>query len=150
MAFLTTLLPLGLGSDLLFGDMMSDPLRLITAAMTAVPFGLLVLRWRAAANWDNRHRIWLIGGILFSHTAFMMPGSPTAVVIGSLTIVAQVALLTILAKHVSPREKHAEPDPGVIRAGVVPREHQGMPLNMTANGGGDKKNPPAPGSMPFI
>ncbi|MEV0386640.1 hypothetical protein [Nonomuraea sp. NPDC050643] len=128
MAFLTTLLPLGLGSELLFGDMMPDPLRLVTAAMTAVPFGLLVLRWRAAANWDDRHRIWLIGGILFSHTAFMMPGSPAAVVIGSLTIVAQVVLLAILAKHVSPREKHAEPEPGVIGAGVVPRDRQGMPF----------------------
>ncbi|MGI8310842.1 hypothetical protein [Saccharopolyspora hattusasensis] len=104
MAFLTTLLPLGLGSDLLFGDMMSPLLRLITAAMTAIPFGWLVLRWRAAANWNNRHRIWLIGGILVSHTAFMMPGSPTAVLVGSLTIAAQVALLTILARHVRQRE----------------------------------------------
>ncbi|MEU6716241.1 hypothetical protein ABZ897_32660 [Nonomuraea sp. NPDC046802] len=104
MAFLTTLLPLGLASDLLFGDMMSLPLRLIMAALTAVPFGWLLLRWRAAANWNHRHRIWLIGGILVSHTAFMMPGSLTATLIGSLTIAAQVALLTILAKNVRQRE----------------------------------------------
>lgn len=109
MAFLTTLLPLGLGSELLFGDMMPDAMRLITAAMTAVPFGWLVLRWRAAANWDNRHRIWLVGGILFSHTAFMIPGSLTAVLIGSVTIVAQVVLLAVLAKHVSPRESATNP-----------------------------------------
>lgn len=104
MAFLTTLLPLGLGSDLLFGDMMSPLLRLIIAAMAAVPFGLLVLRWRAAVNWSNRHRIWLIGGILVSHTAFMALGSLSAVLVGSLTIVVQVVLLTILTKHVTQRE----------------------------------------------
>ena len=104
MAFLTTLLPLGLGSELLFGDMMSPVLRLIIAAMSAVPFGWSVVRWRTAANWSNRHRIWLIGGILVSHTVFMVPGSLTAVIIGLPTIAAQVALLVILAKHVGRRD----------------------------------------------
>lgn len=104
MAFLTTLLPLGLGSDLLFGDMMPPLSRLVIAAMAAVPFGWLVLRWRAAANWNHQHRIWLIGGILVSHTAFMIPGSQMAVFVGSMVIVAQVVLLVILAKHIKPRE----------------------------------------------
>lgn len=103
MAFLTTLLPLGLGSELLFGDSMSPIFRLVAAAMTAVPFGLLVLRWRAAVNWDERTQIWLIGGILVSHTAFMMPGSLAAIIAGSLTIVVEVALLTVLATHVGQR-----------------------------------------------
>ncbi|MGH8877607.1 MAG: hypothetical protein ACRD0P_09730 [Stackebrandtia sp.] len=104
MAFLTTLLPLGFRAELLFGDMMSSTLRVIIAAMSAIPFGVLVVRWRTAANWDNRHRIWLIGGILVSHTVFMMPGSLTAVLVGALTVAAQVVLLSMLAKHLRLRE----------------------------------------------
>ncbi|MEV7555063.1 hypothetical protein AB0N89_36065 [Amycolatopsis sp. NPDC089917] len=109
MAFLTTLLPLGLGTDLLFGDLMPQPLRLVFAAMTAVPFGWLVLRWRTAAAWSDRHRVWLIGGILVSHTAFMMPGSVTSVVVGSLTLAAEVWALAALAKHVGRRAAAGTP-----------------------------------------
>ncbi|MDF4253888.1 hypothetical protein [Streptomyces sp. WMMB303] len=104
MAFLTTLLPLGLGSQLLLGDLMSPVQRLFIAALTAVPFGLLVLRWQAAAEWSNRHQIWLIGGILVSHTAFMMPGSVSAAFIGAITLAVEVYLLTVLTKHVRRRE----------------------------------------------
>lgn len=104
MAFLTTLLPLGLGPQLLLGDLMSPLQRLFVAALTAVPFGLLVLRWQAAANWSDRHRIWLIGGILVSHTAFMMPGSVSAACLGAVTLAVQVYLLTVLTKHVRRRE----------------------------------------------
>ncbi|MGA6164577.1 hypothetical protein [Amycolatopsis magusensis] len=103
MAFLTTLLPLGLGADLLFGDLMPPLFRVVTAAMTAVPFGLLVLRWQGAAGWTDRHRVWLCGGILVSHTAFLVPGSLAATLVGSLALVAEVSLLTVLAKHVGQR-----------------------------------------------
>ncbi|MFE6697706.1 hypothetical protein [Streptomyces sp. NPDC057718] len=103
MAFLTTLLPLGLGSHLLLGDLMSPLQRLFVAAMTAVPFGLLVLRWRAAADWSDRHRIWLIGGILVSHTAFMMYGSVSAVCVGAVTLAVEVYLLTVLTRYVRRR-----------------------------------------------
>jgi len=103
MAFLTTLLPLGLGADLLFGDLMSPLLRLVMAAMAAVPFGLLVLRWQAAANWTDRHRIWLCGGILLSYTAFLVPSSLAAALVGSLALAAEVVLLTVLARHVEQR-----------------------------------------------
>ncbi|ALE73517.1 MULTISPECIES: hypothetical protein [unclassified Pseudonocardia] len=103
MAFLTTLLPLGLGSTMLLGDLMSPVQRLIIAPLTAVAFGLLVLRWQAGANWGDRHRIWLFGGILVSHTAFMMPGSPTSALVGALTIAAEVYLLTRLAGHLRQR-----------------------------------------------
>lgn len=104
MAFLTTLLPLGLGSTMLLGDLMSPVQRLVVGLMTAVPFGWLVLRWQTAPQWGDRHRIWLIGGILVSHTAFMLPASLTAVLVGSAAIVAQVYLLTRLAKHLQRRE----------------------------------------------
>lgn len=97
LAFLTTLLPLGLGPTMLLGDLMSPAQRLVVGVLTAVPFAWLVLRWRTAPGWSDRHRIWLFGGILVSHTAFMMPASPTAVLVGALTIAAEVFLLTRLA-----------------------------------------------------
>lgn len=103
MAFLTTLLPLGLGTGLLFGDLMPPVLRLIFGPLTAIPFGWLVLRWRTAAGWSDRHRIWLIGGSLVSHTVFMMPGSATAAIVGSVTLAAEVVALIVLAKHVERR-----------------------------------------------
>lgn len=103
MAFLTTMLPLGLGPVLLFGDGMSHPVRLIATAMTAGAFGWVVVRWRAAVNWDDRRRIWLIGGILVSHTAFMMLGSLIGALIGAVTIAVEVALLVALAKRVERR-----------------------------------------------
>ncbi|UJW32013.1 DUF1616 domain-containing protein [Saccharothrix sp. AJ9571] len=109
MAFLTTLLPLGLGADLLFGDLMPPLLRLVMAAMAAVPFGLLVLRWQAAANWTGRHRIWLVGGILVSYTAFLVPGSLATALVSSLALAAAVYLLTVLAKHVDQRGPETAP-----------------------------------------
>lgn len=112
MAFLTTLLPLGLDSMLLLGDLMSPIQRLVIAVMTAVPFAWLVLRWSAATNWSNGHRIWLFGGILVSHTAFMIPGSLTAAVTGSLTIAVEVYLLARLSKCVTPRSAVSIPEPG--------------------------------------
>ncbi|WFE32056.1 hypothetical protein [Micromonospora sp. WMMD975] len=130
MAFLTTLLPLGLGSTLLLGDLMSPVQRLVIAVMTAVPFGLLVLGWQAATNWDGRHRIWLLGGILVSHTAFMMPASVTAALAGSLLIAAQIYLLARLARHLR-RSDHRRPgeaapvDDGVDRHGSGRFRHSG-------------------------
>ncbi|GGL12246.1 hypothetical protein [Nocardia jinanensis] len=109
MAFLTTLLPLGLGTTLLLGDMMSQPLRLFVAAMTAVPFALLVLRWRSAHNWTDSHRLWLIGGILISHTAFMMPASLASAFIGLITICLEVVLLMALGRHLRRREIPSSP-----------------------------------------
>ncbi|MGW5621222.1 hypothetical protein ACWEWP_10365 [Streptomyces olivaceus] len=110
MAFLTTLLPLGLGGDLLFGDAMSQPFRLIAAAMTAVPFAWLAARWRTAANWTDRHRLWLLGGILVSHTAFMMPGSWTSALLGALTLALELLALRALSRHVH-RPEAAPPKP---------------------------------------
>ncbi|WP_412517405.1 hypothetical protein K8Z49_01200 [Actinomadura madurae] len=109
MAFLTTVLPLGLGSTMLFGDMMSPVLRLVVGAMTAIPFALAVRRWRTAANWSDQHRIWLIGGILVSHTAFMMLGSLIGALLGALALAVTVMLLVKLAKHAGQRESLPTP-----------------------------------------
>lgn len=105
MAFLTTVLPLGLDGDtMLMGDMMTPVMRLFIGLMTGVPFAIVVARWRRSAAWGDRHRIWLIGGILVSHSVFMMPATVTAMVLGAVATVLQVVLLIMLAKHVSRRE----------------------------------------------
>lgn len=104
MAFLTTLLPLGLGDTLLLGELMSPVQRLFIAAITAAPFAVLVVRWQAAADWGDRHRIWLFGGILASHTAFMMPGSPSTALVGALTLGVEIYLLNRLAAHLRRHE----------------------------------------------
>ncbi|RII08653.1 hypothetical protein DSC45_32935 [Streptomyces sp. YIM 130001] len=103
MAFLTTLLPLGLGEDLLFGDAMSPQFRLVAAAMTAIPFGWLVLRWRSAGNWSTSHRLWLAGGILVSHTAFMMPASLVSAAVGLVIVCLEVVLLRELGRRIRRR-----------------------------------------------
>lgn len=109
MAFLTTLLPLGLGSTMLMGDLMPTPLRLVFGIITAVPFGWLVLRWQAAPNWGHQHQVWLFGGILVSHTAFMIPGSVASAIAGPLTLAAEVYLLIRLSRHLRQREAKTIP-----------------------------------------
>ncbi|MZD08035.1 hypothetical protein GTW43_23555 [Streptomyces sp. SID5785] len=105
MAFLTTLLPLGLGDDLLLEDTMSKPFMLVVAAMTAIPFAWLAVRWGAAVNWTDTHRLWLIGGILVSHTAFMMPASLASVFIGLGTLCLELLALRALAGHLRRRQE---------------------------------------------
>ncbi|TNM30352.1 hypothetical protein FH715_13045 [Streptomyces sedi] len=109
MAFLTTLMPLGLGEDMLMGDLMSTESRLFIGAMTAVPFAWVVARWRGSANWSDAHRLWLAGGILVSHTAFMMPASLASVFLGLGTLVLEVVFLAALARRV--RRRSAVPEP---------------------------------------
>ncbi|SOD67828.1 hypothetical protein SAMN06297387_1369 [Streptomyces zhaozhouensis] len=111
-AFLTTLMPFGLGDDMLMGDLMSTESRLLVGAMTAVPFAWVVARWRGSADWSDAHRLWLAGGILVSHTAFMMPASLASVFLGLGTIVLEVVLLVALARRVRRRSPVPEPRRG--------------------------------------
>ncbi|MCK1795996.1 hypothetical protein MTQ01_08255 [Streptomyces sp. XM4193] len=103
MAFLTTLLPLGLGDELMLVDAMSQEFMLIAGAMTAIPFGWVAHRWRLSGNWTDTHRLWLVGGILVSHTAFMMPGSLLSAAIGLITICLELLALRALARHLRKR-----------------------------------------------
>lgn len=102
--FLGLLLPPGLGPDLVFGDGVPLPIPLAVAALVALGSAWAVLRWSAAADWSDRHRVWLAGGILTGHTAFMMPASLSTAVIGAITIVLEVGLLMLLARHISRRD----------------------------------------------
>ncbi|TQL68683.1 hypothetical protein FB381_2579 [Nocardioides albertanoniae] len=104
MAFLTTLLPLGLGPVLLFGDAMAPGFRLFAGAATAIMAGWLIVIWRRTANWNDSHRIWLAGGILVSHTAFMIPASLLSVFLGLITIGLEVAALIMLSRHLRRRD----------------------------------------------
>lgn len=104
MAFLTTLLPLGLGPVLLFGDAMAPGFRLFAGAATAIAAGWLVVVWRRSANWSDSHRIWLLGGILVSHTAFMIPASVLSVFLGLITIGLEVAAVIAFSRHLRRRD----------------------------------------------
>ena len=56
-----------------------------------------------AAGWDDRHRLWLAGGILVSHTAFMIPASVLSVFLGLLTIGLELALLIAFGRRLRQR-----------------------------------------------
>ncbi|WP_280462651.1 hypothetical protein [Nocardia carnea] len=103
--FLGCLLPPGLRPDPLFGDAFPLWIPLAPAAVLALGFAWMVLRWAGTAEWNDRHRIWLVGGILTAHTAFMMPASPGAVVAGTITLALEVCLLAMLARRQSERSR---------------------------------------------
>lgn len=108
MVFLVLLLPPGLapGSAPMLNDLgVPLPVLLATAAVVGVGSGWLVQRWSTASDWSDQHRIWLAGGILVAHTAFMMPASMISVVIGAVVVVLEVVLLMLLARRVARRAK---------------------------------------------
>ncbi|TWG07760.1 hypothetical protein [Saccharopolyspora dendranthemae] len=101
--FLALLLPPGLGPNSLLGGVVPLPVLLIAAALVGIASGWSVLRWSGAGDWTDRHRVWLAGGILVGHTAFMIPASPTAAITGIIIIALEVALLIALARRVDTR-----------------------------------------------
>jgi len=105
--FLGLLMPPGLGPDAVFGDAVPLQIPLVVAALVGIGSGRLVLRWRAAPEWSDGHRIWLAGGILVGHTAFMMPAGPVAVLTGAITIALEVTALVLLHRHIVRRESTA-------------------------------------------
>ncbi|GAA5063439.1 hypothetical protein GCM10023318_48200 [Nocardia callitridis] len=104
-AFLILLLPPGLRPNSVFGDRVPLTMPLIVAAVLALAFAWTVLGWRAAQDWDNRHRVLLVGGILVGHTAFMMPASVTTALIGAATIALEVVALVLLARRLERRAR---------------------------------------------
>ncbi|GAB3678701.1 hypothetical protein [Saccharopolyspora tripterygii] len=105
--FLALLLPPGLGPNSLLDSVVPLPLLLAAAALVGIATGWSVLRWSGADDWSDRHRVWLAGGILVGHTAFMIPASPTATITGIIIIVVEVALLIALARHLRTRSTAA-------------------------------------------
>ena len=101
--FLGLLMPPGLGPDAVFGDAVPLQIPLLVAPLVGLGSGWAVLRWRAAPEWSDGHRIWLAGGILVGHTAFMMPASPASVITGAVTIALEVTALVLLHRHVATR-----------------------------------------------
>ncbi|NKY35589.1 hypothetical protein HGA13_21305 [Nocardia speluncae] len=97
--FLGLLLPPGLGPDAVFGDRVARWLPVTAAVLVALGFGYAFLRWRGAANWAGRHRVWLVGGLLVGHTVFMMPASRSTALTGAITIALEVVLLVALARY---------------------------------------------------
>ena len=101
--FLALLLPPGLGPNSLLGGFVPLPVLVAAAALVGLASGWSVLRWSSADDWTDRHRVWLAGGILVGHTAFMIPASPTAAITGTITIALEVVLLIALARHLQNR-----------------------------------------------
>ncbi|MEV3961389.1 hypothetical protein AB0M34_10890 [Nocardia sp. NPDC050193] len=102
-AFLTLLLPPGLGPEPVFGAGLPRFLPLTLAGALALGSGWAILRWQVTPGWSDRHRLWMTGGILAGHTAFMMPASPVAVVTGAVTVVLEVVLLGLLIRRLPSR-----------------------------------------------
>lgn len=100
--FLLLTLPLALrpGSGTILGEIVPGPVPIVFAGLVALGTGWSVLRWSASPAWSQQHQIWMVGGILVAHTAFMMPASWTSVLAGSATLVVEVALLALLARRV--------------------------------------------------
>ena len=121
-AFLATVFPFGLASELLLGDLVPPGLRLAVAALIALGFGALVLSWRRAPAWGDQHDVWLIGGILVAHTAVVMVGPADTVLRGAITLVVEVGLLALLARSL--RRRADAPRAGARRrVGVAAAAH---------------------------
>ncbi|WP_420110549.1 hypothetical protein [Pseudactinotalea sp.] len=101
--FLVLLLPPGLGPTSALGAFLPLPILVAIAVLVGLGSAWQVERWARAQGWSDRHRIWLAGGILVGHTAFMMPASASAVLTGAITIAVEVALLVVLARYVARR-----------------------------------------------
>lgn len=69
-AFLILLFPLEIGDLTTFGDSAWMLIPMAVAALLAVVVGAAVHRWSSAPGWSDRHRIWLAGGALVSHSVF--------------------------------------------------------------------------------
>lgn len=102
-AFLALLLPPGLGPDPILGAGLPRFLPVALAGALALGAGWAILRWQVTPGWSDRHRLWVTGGILTGHTAFMMPASPVAVATGAVTLVLEVVMLGLLARRLRSR-----------------------------------------------
>ncbi|HET6741472.1 MAG TPA: hypothetical protein VFH76_21155, partial [Kribbella sp.] len=91
------------GHGTLLGELVPAPVPIVLAALVAVGIGWAVLRWSDAPEWSPEHQLWLAGGILVSHTAFMAPAAPISVVAGVITIALEIFLLMLLARRVRSR-----------------------------------------------
>lgn len=105
--FLLMTLPLALrpGHGTLLGEVVPAPVPIVLAGLVALGMGWAVVRWSGSAEWSPEHQLWMAGGILVSHTAFMAPAAPVSVVAGVITIVLEIVLLMLLARRV---RRHAQ------------------------------------------
>jgi hypothetical protein len=103
--FLLMTLPLALrpGHGTLLGDVVPAPVPIVLAALVAFGMGRAVVRWSGSPEWSPEHQLWLAGGILVAHTAFMAPAAPISVVAGAITIALEIGLLMLLARHIRGR-----------------------------------------------
>ncbi|ADD39760.1 hypothetical protein [Stackebrandtia nassauensis] len=98
--FLGLLMPFGLApGGPVFGDTIPLWLPLIGSALIAIATTWLIRRWTAAPTWSDTHRLWLAGGALVAHTAFMMPGQPLpGQLTGAATIAVEIVALFLLSR----------------------------------------------------
>lgn len=90
-------------------------------AVLAITILVLISRWSNSRAMTDRHRIWLAGGALVSHTLFVVVmalvtpkdtlTTVLAVTTGPAVIVATVVLLAWLARHVDARTRTPQADP---------------------------------------
>ncbi|GAA2263302.1 hypothetical protein GCM10009853_015600 [Glycomyces scopariae] len=109
LVFLGLLMPAGLRpGGPVFGDAVPLVLPLLGSFAVGVATIGLLRRWAADPGWGDAHRLWLVGGAMVAHTAFMVPGHGTAgLVTAVVTIAAEVLALLWLARLVRKREHSA-------------------------------------------
>ncbi|MFB9660218.1 hypothetical protein ACFQS3_10665 [Glycomyces mayteni] len=98
--FLGLLMPAGLRpGGPVFGDAVPLALPVAGSLATGAVTIWLLRRWTADPAWSDAHRLWLVGGAMAAHTAFMVPGHGlSGLVTAAVTIAAEVFALLWLAR----------------------------------------------------
>ena len=100
--YMALLFPFDLTDPPAFGDGTWMPVPMALAAVLALVTGWYLYRWSLAGNWGDRHRIWVSGGALVSHSVFgllVFSAGPVDHVGMVVIIVLTVALLAALARR---------------------------------------------------
>ncbi|MCD0445397.1 hypothetical protein LO763_17435 [Glycomyces sp. A-F 0318] len=107
LAYLGLLMPAGLRpGGPVFGDAVPLALPMTGSFAVAALVIWLLRRWTADPGWGDAHRLWLVGGAMVAHTAFMVPGhGAPGLATAAVTIAVEVLALLWLGRVLRRRER---------------------------------------------